>query len=86
MTRVSLVQQVHQIAADIFSVPLEAVTAQSSPNTIVTWDSLQHVNLVLALEQQFDVQFLPEEIAEMSRIELIVSLVEDKIAASAITG
>lgn len=74
--------QVRQIAADIFSLSWEAVTPQSSPDTIDSWDSIQHVNLVLALEQNFNVQFLPEDIAEMSTIELIALLVERKLTQS----
>lgn len=73
-------QQIRQIAADIFNLPMEAVTTESSPNTIENWDSLQHVNLVLALEQHFNVQFVPEEITEMSNIELIAKLMEEKLA------
>jgi acyl carrier protein len=78
--RDSVVQQIRQIAADIFNLPMEAVTTESSPNTIENWDSLQHVNLVLALEQHFNVQFVPEEITEMSNIELIAKLMEEKLA------
>ena len=80
--RNSLLPQVRQIAADIFSLSLEAVTPPSSPDTIEGWDSIQHVNLVLALEQNFNVQFLPEDIAEMSTIELIALLVERKLTQS----
>jgi len=76
----SLLQQVCQIAADVFNLPLEAVTAQSARDTIGSWDSLNHVNLVLALEQHFHLQFLPDEIMQMSSIELITLLVEAKLS------
>ncbi len=45
------------------------------------WDSMAHVNLVLAIEQHFDVQFKPEEMLEMLSIELTAMLVEEKLAA-----
>ncbi|HEX9532349.1 MAG TPA: acyl carrier protein [bacterium] len=80
MTADAMLQRVCQIAADVFDVPLDAVTSQSSPETIENWDSLQHVTLVVALEQAFAVQFLPEEISEMLTIERIASLVEQKMA------
>lgn len=82
MTAEAVVRQVRQIAADIFNLPLDAITLQSSPQMIETWDSLQHVNLVLALEQTFAVQFLPEEIAEMQTIDRIAALVEQKMNAA----
>ncbi len=78
--RDALMDQVRQIAADIFKLPLEAITDRSSPETVENWDSLQHVNLVLSLEQDFKVQFLPEEIVEMSSIAHIALLIEKRMA------
>jgi acyl carrier protein len=75
-----LFDQVRQIAADIFDVPLEQVMAESSPNTIDTWDSLQHANLVLALEQSFGLEIVPEEFDEMLNVESIVALVQRKLS------
>ena len=67
------------IVADIFEVPLEQVLPESSPDTIETWDSLRHLNLVLALEQEFGIQFSPEEIEQLLSVELIVALLAEKI-------
>lgn len=75
----SVLDQVRLMAADIFNVPLENVGAESSPDTIENWDSLQHLNLVLALEQHFGLEFVPEEIEQMLSIELISMLVEEKL-------
>ncbi len=83
MTTDSVLRQVCQIAADIFNLSVDAITAQSSPETIGGWDSLQHVNLVLALEQSFDVQFLPEEMVEMVTIQRMASLVDEKMCGVA---
>lgn len=70
--------QVREIAADVFGVPLETVTGESSPSTIENWDSLQHLNLVLALEDLFGVVFVPEEIEAMRDIAAIVQVVQSK--------
>ena len=75
----SVLDQVRQIAADIFNVPFDRVTAESSPDGIENWDSLQHLNLVLALEQCFGLEFAPEEIEKMLSIELVVTLVQKKL-------
>jgi acyl carrier protein len=74
-----LLDEVRQLAADVFSVPLEQVTLESSPKSIGNWDSLQHLNLVLGLEQAFDLEFAPEEIERMGTIETIVALVDQKL-------
>ena len=65
-----VLQRVQRIAADVFSVPIAQISAESSADTIETWDSLQHLNFVLAVEQEFGVQFTgldpytPAEIAQ----------------------
>jgi acyl carrier protein len=70
--------QVQKLAADLFDISLTDISPQTSPQNLEKWDSLQHLNLVLALEQQFSVQFLPEEIEQMSSIGRVAELVKAK--------
>ena len=76
----SVLTDVQRIAADIFKLDPAAVTATASRDNTPAWDSVAHVNLVLALEQHFGVQFLPEEMLEMLSIELVAMLVDEKLA------
>lgn len=39
--------------------------------TCAKWDSLNHLNLVVELEDEFGVSFEPEDIAEMKSLEAI---------------
>jgi len=70
--------KVRQTMADIFGVPLEQLTASSSPDNVDTWDSIKHLELVMALEQEFGVQFTPEEIEQLLSVELVADLVAEK--------
>ena len=81
MVSTSTLSGVQRIVADVFHIPAGQVRPESSPDTIETWDSLQHLNLVLALEQQFSVQFTPEEIEQLLSVELIASLLDEKLQA-----
>lgn len=40
------------------------------------WDSLRHLNLIVELEDAFDVSFEPEDIAEMKDINSIINKIE----------
>ena len=71
--------QVRGIASDLFALPPDRITAESSPETIESWDSTQHLNFVLALEEQFGFQLSPEEMEQMRNIGEIVKLVESKL-------
>ena len=73
------VERLRRIFADLFSVPLENILPTSSPETIETWDSMHHLELVLALEQEFELQFSPEEIEQLLSFELVVNIVSEKL-------
>lgn len=73
--------RVRNIFSDIFQIPLEQVRPDTSPDNIANWDSLQHLNLVLALEQEFNVQFTPEEIEQILSVELAAALLDEKRVA-----
>lgn len=76
-----VLSQVSVIVGDIFQIPASKIGPGTSPDTIAAWDSIQHLNLVLALEQEFGIQFTPEEIEQMPSVELIADLVSEKLQA-----
>lgn len=43
------------------------------------WDSLKHISLVTALENEFDVFFEPDEISEMLSYNKLVNIVKTKV-------
>jgi acyl carrier protein len=86
MTRAAVLLKVRQVAADIFGCALAEITPESAPGTIEQWDSMQQLNLVLALEQSFGVSFLPEDIAEFLSIEVIELILEEKLGLARAGG
>jgi acyl carrier protein len=78
-------QQVKQVTSDLFFVPVEAIDEDSSSETIEQWDSLQHLNLVLALEEVFAVELTPEDIEQMRTIGAIANLIECKLSGQPAT-
>jgi acyl carrier protein len=78
MTSSTTFEQLRGIASDIFGMPAAEITESSSPETIESWDSVQHLNLVLAMEEQFAVQFDPEEMDQMKNMGEIAGLLDKK--------
>ena len=74
----TIFERVRAVAADVLGVPAARLDARASAETIESWDSLQHLNLVLALEQEFGVQFEPEEMERMTSVGRVVELLEAK--------
>ncbi len=69
--------RVFTVISQVMDVPLESVNEDSSPDTIANWDSLHHMNLVLALEEEFNVQFSDEQAVNMLNAKLVILTLEE---------
>jgi acyl carrier protein len=78
----TILDQVRGVVSDLFNVPASRITAESSPETIEDWDSTQHLNFVLALEEKFGLQLSPEEMEQMRNVGEAAKVVESKLQGS----
>jgi acyl carrier protein len=62
-------QKILEILKRVFN--LDTVDETCSQTTCEKWDSLNHLNLIVELEDGFDMEFEPEEIAEMKSFTAI---------------
>lgn len=74
----SVQNRVFDIVSQVFDVPREQVSPATSQDTCETWDSANVINLMIALESEFGVSFLPEEGATLLSVELVVLALRDK--------
>ena len=65
------------------AVPLSDVRADSSPKSVATWDSTRHLNLILVLEEKYNLQLSPEEMESMQSVQQIATILEQKLSSSA---
>ena len=70
--------EIRQVIASTFQIPLASVADDASNQTLPQWDSLGHITLVMALEQHFGVSFTLDEIVEMRDLATIQRLLEGK--------
>lgn len=64
-------QKLKEVMSRVFKVSIEMITEDASPDTIENWDSLRHMSLVLALEEEFDVGFTDDQVVEILSYKLI---------------
>jgi acyl carrier protein len=62
------------------NVPTDQVEDDSSGQTLPQWDSIGHINLVLALENHFKTSFTVEEIMAMRDVATIRTILEGKLS------
>jgi acyl carrier protein len=73
----SLRDRVVRVTSQVLNLPAEAITEESSPRTVEGWDSLGHMNLMLALEEEFGVQFSDERILQLLSVGAIVQALQE---------
>ena len=76
MTRIE--ERVYAVMSTLFHVPADRLEPHLSPETLDGWDSLKHLNLTLALEEEFGVQFTVDE---MSAIQTDVATIVAVVGA-----
>jgi acyl carrier protein len=68
--------QVRELIARTLGVDLSAVHDELAFGDLPEWDSLNHVELMLALEQELGVEIGPEEMVELGTVPAITQFAE----------
>ena len=69
--------RIKNVMSAVFEVSPDQINYESSPDTIETWDSLKHMNLIIALEEEFKIQFTDEDTLLMLNYELIRTIITE---------
>jgi acyl carrier protein len=70
--------RLQRIFADLFTVPEKDIIPNTSPESLQLWDSLQHLNLMLAIEQEFGIQITPQDMEQLTSVDRIAAYVDRK--------
>ena len=68
-----------KIIQDIFGNPNLKINENTIATDVDGWDSFNHMNLVMAIEDQFSISFTTKEIGQMARVGDLFSLVKTKL-------
>jgi acyl carrier protein len=66
-----------QVMATMLNVDASTINEDSSMDNVPTWDSLRHMNLVLALEEEFKVTIPDEDAGNITSYKLIKLVLND---------
>jgi acyl carrier protein len=65
------------LIATMLNVDVSTITEDSSMDNFPSWDSLRHMNLVLALEEEFKVTIPDEDAGNITSYKLIKVVLND---------
>ena len=66
-----------KIISVIFLIDQNQINNQSSNENIKEWDSLKHLSLVLAIEEEFNIRFSNDETLQLTSFKNIVEIIKN---------
>ena len=66
----------NEIFRDVFDDEDIVVNAETNSDTIEDWDSLEHINLVVAIEKAFGLKFTMDEVTGMKNVGEMVEIIK----------
>jgi acyl carrier protein len=79
MTRQEVFKGVQDIFRDIFDEDDLIISDTTNADEIEEWDSLNHINLVSAIEQEFKIKFALGELQSLKDVGAMIDLMIEKL-------
>jgi acyl carrier protein len=71
--------KINQILADILKISIEDSKNNLAMSDVANWDSLTHMNLIVTIEEAFNIELTGDEIAEMTTFDQIREVIQKHI-------
>ena len=78
MTREEIFDGVNEVFRDVFDDEDITVNETTTSNDIEDWDSLEHINLIVAIEKKFGMKFTMGEVTTMKDVGEMVDIILDR--------
>ena len=75
MIREEIFEKLNEIFRDVFDDETIEVNENTNSDDIEDWDSLEHINLVSAVEQEFGIKFTMAQVIGMKNVGEMVDVI-----------
>ena len=72
-------ERLNSVFRDIFDDETIEVNANTTSSDIEDWDSLEHINLIVAIEQEFGMKFNMNEVTTMKNVGEMVEIIKSRM-------
>ena len=78
MVREDILSQVTEILMDVLDIEDLIITEKTHASEVEEWDSLNHIQLIVAIEKHFKIRFTSREIQSWSNVGEMIDSIEQK--------
>lgn len=79
MTREEVYETLNEVFRDVFDDESISVTDETTSDDIADWDSLEHINLIAAVELEFGVKFNMGQVVTMKNVGEMVTIIMSQL-------
>jgi len=72
-------EKLKEIMSNIFDIPKEKINDSTSMKSVDKWDSLSHINLILSIEENFQIEISEDEMSQMTSYKTIKEILKRKL-------
>lgn len=73
-------ERIKEVMSAVFEVEVDSINEESSQDNIENWESIKTLDLIVALEEEFDVTIPLEEVGNMTNFKYIKLMIEELAA------
>ena len=79
MTRDEIMEKVNEIFQEIFDDDELVIDETTNSEDIEDWDSLEQINILVAIQDEFDITFSLDDVSDLQTVGDTIDLIERKI-------
>lgn len=72
--------RVIEVLREVFDTPDLEITSSSNAQTVPGWDSMKHVMIIMAVEENFKINLSTREMAGIRNVGDLIAVVSNKIS------
>lgn len=80
MSREEVFEKLNNVFQDVFDDETIEVSSATTADDIEDWDSLEHINLMAAVEKEFGIKFSMGQIVTMKNVGEMADIILSKLA------
>lgn len=78
MNKNEIVKRLTEVFRDVFGDDTIIITEKTTANDIDDWDSIEHINLISAVENEFSMRFKMREVSGMKNVGEMIDIISQR--------
>lgn len=79
MSKEEVLERLTMVFRSVFDDEEIVLTAETTAADIDDWDSLEHINLLVAVEQEFNIKFNMNEVSNMKNVGEMIDIIISRV-------